>query len=160
VATTIRTSVDYARLLGLRYWLLAAGAAILIAVAIGIPTDVIPNAWFGREVDVRPLDYVFLALTSLLTGALLATWALPSVPREMDGRRAGIGAALLGWFAVGCPVCNKLVVLALGSSGALTYFAPIQPILGALAVALAAAGLAIRLRGYFAGCGLAPSSAA
>ncbi len=37
-------------------------------------------------------------------------------------------------FAIGCPVCNKLVVLALGFSGALAYFEPIQP-------ALALAGL-------------------
>jgi hypothetical protein len=53
---------------------------------------------------------------------------------------------------VGCPVCNKLVVVLLGSSGALTYFAPVQPLLGLLAVTLSATALAVRLRGFFAGC--------
>jgi hypothetical protein len=159
VARAIRTSASYARLLGARYWLAAAGGAALIAVAIGVPTDVISNPWFTRQIDVRPLDYVFLALTSTLTGALLATYTLPSVSRDTGGRRAGLGAGLLAWFAVGCPVCNKLVVLLLGSSGALNYFAPIQPVLGVLAVAMAATALAVRLRGYFAGCRLAPHPA-
>jgi len=43
---------------------------------------------------------------------------------------------VLSVFAIGCPVCNKLVVLALGTGGALTYFAPVQPVLGLLSVGL------------------------
>ena len=35
----------------------------------------------------------------------------------------------LAWFAVGCPVCNKLALLALGYSGAITWFTPVQPFL-------------------------------
>jgi hypothetical protein len=146
------TWTAYLRLLGARSWLAAIGAAALTAVAIGVPTDVLPNPWFTREVDVRPLDYGFLALTSAFTGALIATYTLPSTSPDVAGRRAGLGAGVLGWFAIGCPVCNKLVVLLLGSSGALTYFAPLQPVLGVLAVGLAATGLAVRLRGFFAGC--------
>ncbi|GGC67284.1 hypothetical protein [Hoyosella rhizosphaerae] len=37
-------------------------------------------------------------------------------------------------FAVGCPVCNKLILLAIGTSGALSVWAPIQPILAVVAV--------------------------
>ena len=37
-------------------------------------------------------------------------------------------AQLLAFLAVGCPLCNKVVVLLLGASGALTYFEPIQPL--------------------------------
>jgi hypothetical protein len=48
---------------------------------------------------------------------------------------------LLSVLAIGCPVCNKLVVLALGVGGALTYFAPVQPILGFLSVGLLAYAL-------------------
>jgi hypothetical protein len=47
---------------------------------------------------------------------------------------------------VGCPVCNKLVVLLLGAGGALSYFAPLQPVLGMVSLALLAYALCTRLR--------------
>jgi hypothetical protein len=50
-------------------------------------------------------------------------------------------------FAVGCPDCNKLVVLALAAGGALTYFAPIQPVLGFLSLGLLANAIRMRLAG-------------
>ena len=53
----------------------------------------------------------------------------------------------LAWFAVGCPVCNKIALLALGYSGALTWFAPAQPYLAAAALLLTAGALVVRLRG-------------
>ena len=61
----------------------------------------------------------------------------------------------LALFAVGCPVCNKPVLLLAGTSGALGWFAPIQPLLGALAVAAPAAALVLRLRAQ-AACGTFP----
>lgn len=37
---------------------------------------------------------------------------------------------------MGCPVCNKLVLVLLGSSGALSYWAPLQPLIAVASVAL------------------------
>jgi len=54
---------------------------------------------------------------------------------------------VLSFFAVGCPVCNKLVVLAVGVSGALSYWAPVQPFLAAASVALLGLAAHRRLRG-------------
>jgi len=48
---------------------------------------------------------------------------------------------VLGLLAVGCPVCNKLVVVLLGVSGALALFAPIQPFLALGGLALLALAL-------------------
>ena len=126
---------------GLLYGL---GGGLATLVLIGVPTVLIPNPWFGREIPPRPLDYVVLALTVLLVAALAATYAWPlACPTRERSLTAG---GLLSFFAVGCPVCNKLAVLALGWSGALTYFAPLQPLLGAVAVLLLAATLIARLR--------------
>jgi hypothetical protein len=144
----------YLRLMTVRFWLTAAGGTLAAGVLIGVPTDVLANPWFTRIVPVRPLDYVIWALTSLLTGALAATYLLPGATPDRRPGRAGLGAGLLGWLAVGCPVCNKVVVLLLGSSGALSYFAPLQPVLGALAVVLSATALSVRLRSFIAGCSL------
>lgn len=63
-------------------------------------------------------------------------------------------AARLGWtprralvaLAVGCPTCNHLVVLALGSAGALTWFEPLQPIMGVVSLGVLAWALRARLR--------------
>jgi hypothetical protein len=48
---------------------------------------------------------------------------------------------------VGCPVCNKLVLLALGSAGAMTWFEPVQPLLQLAAVGVLVWALDVRLRG-------------
>lgn len=58
-----------------------------------------------------------------------------------------MAGAFLSWFAVGCPVCNKLALIAFGYSGAITYFAPVQPILGVAALLLAGIALVWRLKG-------------
>jgi len=46
---------------------------------------------------------------------------------------------------VGCPVCNKIALLALGYSGAITWFAPIQPVLAIGALILTGLALLWRL---------------
>ena len=117
---------------------------IATLLLIGIPTVLIPNRWFGREIPPRPIDYAILALTVAVVAALAATYALPlACPTRERSLTAG---GLLSFFAVGCPVCNKLVVLALGWSGAMTYFAPLQPFLGFISIALLATTLFARLR--------------
>ena len=127
--------------------LYAFGGGLGTALLIGIPTVLIPNRWFGREIPPRPLDYLLFALTIALSAALAATYALPlACPTRERSLTAG---GLLAFFAVGCPVCNKLAVLALGWSGAMTYFAPIQPLLGVASLAVLAATLVARLRPLF-----------
>lgn len=150
-----------------RRWAAAAGA-VAVALAIGIPTDVIPNPVFGRPlVGVTWWAYPQLAITAVLGGLLLATYvadagsdATPptAAADELDvpGRAGGMGG-LLSFFAVGCPTCNKLVVVALGTSGALDWFAPAQPILAAVSLAMLAWALRTRLRNDVA-CRIAPGS--
>lgn len=133
-----------------RFLLALAGGSVLAALAVGIPTDVIPNPWFQRMTPVRTLDVALLPPLSLVLGAWLATYALPG--DRSSSSLSGTGSGLLGAFAIGCPVCNKLVILALGFSGALTYFAPIQPVLGAAGLLLAAFALRARLRTLARGC--------
>ena len=130
--------------LGWRYALVALAAAAVVAFLLAITTAIIPNSFFTRMTPVEPEQYVFWVLTSLLNGALIATYLLPELRRGLLGSTAGAG--LLGVFAVGCPICNKLVVALLGTSGALSYFAPIQPLIGLAAVALTSWALWIRFR--------------
>jgi hypothetical protein len=122
--------------------------ALATALLIGVPTDVIPNDLFGRMTPVRGYDVPVLIAVSLLSGLLVASHRGVSggaCPVRPAGTAGALGA-IAGWLAVGCPVCNKLIVLALGSSGALSWFAPAQPWLAALSIALLLAALTWRAR--------------
>jgi hypothetical protein len=127
-----------------RYALATAVAAGAVAVVLAIPTAILDNPWFTRMTPVEPEQYAFWILTSLLSGALIATYLLPELRRGLTAPAAGAG--LLGVFAIGCPVCNKLIIGLLGTSGALSYFAPVQPLIGAAAVAVAGWALWVRIR--------------
>jgi hypothetical protein len=105
--------------------LIAVGATALDAVAAGVPSDVIANPLAHREVPATWWSYPALAATALLGGMVTATYVRTRAGRDVTGRSAGGG--LLSLLAIGCPACNKLVVLLVGTSGALHLWAPVQP---------------------------------
>ena len=125
-----------------RTWMQAGAFSLLSALVIGIPTRVVPNGFFRRMTPTRPLDYAFLAVASGLVGL---TFAIRS-SRPVEGNGKVLAGGLATALAVGCPICNKVVVALIGTAGALGVFAPIQPALGAAGVALLIAGLRRRLR--------------
>lgn len=136
-----------------RSWF-AVGAAAVTALVIGVPTDVIPNPVFGRPVPVSWWSYPVLVVTAVLGGLLAATYVsdgprtAPAGVDELDApAKAGGLGGLLSFFAVGCPVCNKLVVIALGTVGARQWFEPFQPVLAVASIALLVLALRGRLRG-------------
>lgn len=140
-----------------RQWTAAVLGTVAVAVLTGAPTVMFPNPVFGRMVPVTAWNRPAWILTSILAGLLVATYVAPAAQSadrdataghdELDDatRRGGVGG-LLSYFAIGCPVCNKLVVLALGSSGAMSWFAPLQPLLAVASVGLLAWALRTRLR--------------
>ena len=144
--------------LALRSWnrkqvLTAAAATVAIALLMGVATVLIPNSVFMRDIPPVWWDYPVWLLTSLLAGLLVGTYVRTGQTEEKpDGRssRFGMFGAVLGWFAVGCPVCNKIALIALGYTGALTWFAPFQPVLAAAALLLTGLALYWRLRGQVA----------
>lgn len=140
---------------GARRWAVAAAGAAAAFLALAVPTDVVDTPWFGRDVPPTWWSMPVIVASAVLGGLLLATFVSerPREPSRSSGSRAGGVGGLLSFFAVGCPVCNKLVLAALGTSGALTWFSPLQPVLGAAGVALLAWTLSRRLRGA-AHCGL------
>lgn len=125
----------------------ASAAAVTVAILLGVPTGIIHTAWYTRMTPVQWWDYPVWVASSVLAGALLATYVGPGGAATRNDSPRGMLGGLLSLFAVGCPVCNKLVVVALGVSGALNWFAPAQPVLGIASILLLAAALRRRLRG-------------
>ncbi|WP_205730019.1 hypothetical protein [Blastococcus sp. TF02-8] len=126
-------------------------AATVFALAVGIPTGVVATPLYTRMTPVLWWNYPAWAATSLLGGLVAATYIRrpgDTVPR--NGAAAASGGGLLTAFAVGCPVCNKLVVATLGVSGAMTIWAPLQPVLAILSVGGLLWVLRRRLRNEYA----------
>lgn len=129
----------------------AVAAAAGSALVIGVATVLIPNSLFARDIPPVWWDYPVWIITALLIGMLIASYVRgPDVETERRSGILGGAGGILGWFAVGCPVCNKIALIALGYTGALTYFAPLQPILAALSIVLLVVAVIIRLKGQYA----------
>jgi len=156
----LRSATAELRSWSLRRWLVAAGVGLAVALATGIPTDVVPNALYVRMTPVVWWNYPIWAVSSVLAGLVAATYVRAG--GKIAGRRpagGALGGGVLSLFAVGCPICNKLVVAALGAGGALSYFGPAQPVIGVAAIALLGLALGLRLRAL-AACSVPPASAA
>jgi hypothetical protein len=95
---------------------------------------VVPVTWWS---------YPTLAVAALLGGLVIASYVRS--PAQPVATAKTTGGGLLSALAIGCPVCNKLVVAALGTSGALTLWAPLQPVLAVVSIALLAWALRTRL---------------
>ena len=134
----------------LKRWIVAVSVALLTYFVIALPTAVVKNPIFGRETEATDWSITVIVITSILTGLLTATYVKNEFsdenPRQL---KIGSAGALLSFFAVGCPVCNKLVLIALGYSGAIQYFAPIQPYLALAGIALLMFSLRMRLNNEF-----------
>ena len=121
----------------LKRWVVAFFTALLATLVIGIPTAVLPTPFFGRAVAVTSWSMPVLIATSILSGLLIATYIKTdqSTQEERLLKVGGLGG-FFSFIAVGCPVCNKIALLALGSTGAVRFFAPVQPYIATVGIAL------------------------
>ncbi len=139
--------------------------AMLTLIGLGLVAAIIPNPVFGRQIPPEPFAIAIWLASAPLAGLIGATYSAPRrLPHSVtpaplgivrqsgaaaDDRRTGrLGtvAGLGAFLAIGCPVCNKVALVLLGTSGALSIWAPLQPLVGAVALALLAATTAWRFR--------------
>jgi hypothetical protein len=133
-------------------------------LAFGLVAAIIPNPVFGRQIPPEPFAIAVWLLSAPLMGLLGATYSAPAAPAGAagepvplvvtpaagasgrEGTALGTAASVAAFLAIGCPVCNKIALVLLGASGAMTVFAPLQPVIGAASLVLLAGTLAWRLR--------------
>ncbi len=141
------TVYERLRLLDRATWLRAIPLTFAAALLIAVPADLLDTPFFGRPIAPKAIDYVILALTAGLIGLILAIRAPESNAADAQERRTLWGGAV-GFLAVGCPVCNQAVVALVGTSGALSWWAPVQPVVGLVAIGLLLYTLHQRLNTY------------
>lgn len=125
-----------------RGWAIAVLGLAGSLLLLGIPTGIIETPFFVRMTPVRLQDYIVWSATAILVGFIAGTFSLPA-RASCQGKVAAGG--LSSFLAIGCPICNKLVVLVLGVSGALAFFAPLQLYLGIASVVFLAWTLRLRV---------------
>ncbi|APW98401.1 hypothetical protein CHINAEXTREME_11675 [Halobiforma lacisalsi AJ5] len=136
-------------------WGTATGVGVFLL--FGLVTGLIPNPLYVRMVPRTPTDYLFLTLTALLAGIYIAQRvATEVVSTELEGDdgsetgdtsgedRLAFGGLVGGFLAVGCPICNVVLLTLFSSSALMTYFDPLRPLLGAVSVALLAGLIYLR----------------
>jgi hypothetical protein len=146
--TTVPLMLEHLRELPPTTWIRAIPYAIVAAVVIAIPSDLIDTRLFGRPVEPRAIDYLILAITAALIGTILAIRPEQLTLRDEEDQTRTIWGGFVSFLAVGCPVCNQAVVALVGTSGALSWWAPVQPIVGLAAIALLVHTLRRRLDTY------------
>lgn len=157
---TLPASSPLLALLDRRLLLHAAFWTVVSGIAFGLVSAIIPNPVFGRQIPPEAFAIGVWLVSAPLMGIVMATYTAPVTtpvrivplgPAEAAAARgrsttlgsiAGFGAFL----AIGCPVCNKIALVLLGTSGAMSVYAPIQPLIGAMSLALLIVTAAWRLR--------------
>jgi len=160
----VEKEIPGGNMFGFRFWSLSALYTAGSALLLGVPTLLIPNHLFSRTVPTSLQDYVIWIISALLLGPLLALMTLYPMPsskaaqekRSLAGSGRAFGGAVLSFFSVGCPVCNKVVVLLLGLGGAMTIFNPLRPFLGLASIVLLGVTLFLRVRVVRYGCSIPP----
>jgi len=138
----------------------------LSMLAYGLITAIIPNPVFGRQIPPEGFALAVWLVSAPLMGFLGATYSAAPAAATTPLRLIPLGPAstpatsadesrstLLGaiggfgtFLAIGCPVCNKIALLLLGASGAISVWAPIQPVIGAVSLVLLAGTVVWRSR--------------
>lgn len=87
---------------------MAAVSAVVFALIVAVPTDLIDTPLFWREIPPTWWSWPALVISSLLAGLLTATYIAPVTAddrlEDEKPRRGGYIGGLLTFFAVGCPV--------------------------------------------------------
>lgn len=137
----------------LRLLLASIGLGVAVLVVLGLGTGIIPNPVIGRMLAPEPFAVATWVTSALLAGFILATYLVPravaapavELATVRDGSTAGTIGGFAAFIAIGCPLCNKVALLLLGASGAMSYFAPVQPYIAAVSLALLGGTLLWRL---------------
>jgi len=120
-------------------------SGLVFLLLFGGITAIVSNPWFTRMIPTTPLDWFFLAFSSLLIGAYTGVHFYKKKTAKTCNAMAVSGGAG-SFFAFACPICNKLLVVLFGATALMSYFEPYRPVLGLISNGLLTGALYWRVR--------------
>ena len=130
-------------------WAVKILTTVMGLVVVGLATAIYENPLFMRMTPVRIQDYIIWIASSALIGLIVGSYFAAG---STTGEGKVLSGGVLSALSVGCPTCNQLVVLFLGTGGALSFFAPLQIYIGIASVLLLAWTLVLRTKALAGTC--------
>lgn len=130
-------------------WKVVGWTYLLSLLLMGVVGETLPGASYGRVVPVAWWNWLTLLLSPVLIALIAGTFVTggSSSRRARRASKAGTGAgAAVGTIAMSCPVCSPLAIPLFGTSGVLSFLAPLRGLVAALSIGLLLVTLVIRLR--------------
>lgn len=120
---------------------IARGVAVAAAMFVGLGTVAAlwTNPLFARMTPTSGFEIALLLLQSALAGIYVG------LPRSPCGKGTAGAGAVIGFLGIACPVCNKILVLLVGSTLLLEYFEPVRLYVALGGVVLLAAAIWLKL---------------
>ncbi|MGH8430410.1 MAG: hypothetical protein ACREUF_08410 [Solimonas sp.] len=117
------------------------GLAVAAAMFVGLGTDAAlwENPLFMRMTPTGGFEIALLLSQSALAGVYVG------LPQSRCGKRTAGAGAVIGFLGIACPVCNKILVLLLGSALLLEHYEPVRLYVALGGVALLGAAIALKL---------------
>jgi hypothetical protein len=129
-------------------WKVVGWTYLVSLLLMGVVGETLPGASYGRVVPVAWWNWLTLLLSPVLIALIAGTFIISGdSKRARRTGKAGTGAgAAVGTIAMACPVCNPLAIPLFGTSGLLSFLAPLRGLIAALSIGLLLVTLVIRLR--------------
>ncbi|OFW27745.1 MAG: hypothetical protein A3H97_09020 [Acidobacteria bacterium RIFCSPLOWO2_02_FULL_65_29] len=108
-------------------------------VVLGTVAALWKNPLFVRMTPTGGFEIGLLLLQSVLAGVYVG------LPRSPCGKRTAGTGAIVGFLGIACPVCNKVLVLLIGSALLLEYYEPVRLYVALGGAALLAAAVRLKL---------------
>ena len=112
---------------------------------LGAVTALIPNPIFTRMVQITTWDYLFLILLPILLSTFIFL-KLENKSKDQKNEYTAFGAAFVSIFALGCPICNALLISIFSATALLAYFDPYRPVLGLISSVLLIVAIAFEYK--------------
>jgi hypothetical protein len=129
-------------------WKVVGWTYVVSLLLMGIVGQTLPGASYDRVVPVAWWNWLTLLLSPVLIALIAGTFVISGDRRRArQASKAGTGAgAAVGTIAMACPVCSPLAIPLFGTSGILSFLAPMRGLVAALSIGLLLVTLVIRLR--------------
>ena len=124
------------RRLNANAWFKGATLTLASFAVLGTVAALWETPFFMRMTPAGAIEIALLALTAALLGLYVA------IRRSACSVKSATAGGVLGFIGVACPVCNKLLVLLIGSELLLTYFEPVRVFVAAAGVVILALAIA------------------
>ena len=118
---------------------LSVAVAAAMFVGLGTVAALWENPLFMRMTPTGGFEITLLLLLSVLAGIYVG------LPRTECGKRTAGTGSVIGFLGIACPVCNKILVLLVGSALLLEYYEPMRLYLALGGVVLMGAAIWLKL---------------